>query len=90
MDCNRDGCSDLGGCVLRAQREHIESYVGYCNRGDYVTVRDDAGIKQRVNCSMLKQEHSELEKQEAAALEYLETGLADDCRKAGCLPGWVR
>jgi len=75
---------------IRARREYIERYVSYCNRGDYVTTRDDAGIKQVVNCSLLKQEHADLEQQEAVALEYLETGLADDCRKAGCLPGWVR
>jgi hypothetical protein len=74
----------------QAQREHLEKYVSYCNRGAYVTTRDDAGIKQVVNCSELKREHSELEQQEAQAREYLETGLADDCRKAGCLPGWVR
>jgi hypothetical protein len=75
---------------IQAQREYIEKYVSYCNRGAYVTMRDDAGIKQVVNCSQLKQQHSDLEQQEAAAREYLETGLADDCRKAGCLPGWVR
>jgi uncharacterized protein DUF4124 len=75
---------------IRARREYIEQYVSYCNRGDYVTTRDDAGMKQVVNCSKLKQEHADLEKQEAAAVEYLETGLADDCRKSGCLPGWVR
>jgi hypothetical protein len=75
---------------LRSQREYIEKYVSYCNRGDYVTTRDDAGIKRVVNCSELKREHGELERQEAAAIEYLETGLADECRKAGCLPGWVR
>ena len=75
---------------LRSQREYLEKYVSYCNRGDYVTTRDDAGIKQVVNCSKLKQQRADLEQQEAAAREYLETGLADDCRKAGCLPGWVR
>jgi Domain of unknown function (DUF4124) len=75
---------------IRAEREYLEKYVSHCSRGDYVTTRDDAGIKQVVNCSQLKSQHRDLEQQEAAAREYLETGLADDCRKAGCLPGWVR
>ena len=29
---------------IQAQREYIEKYVSYCNRGAYVTTRDDAGI----------------------------------------------
>jgi hypothetical protein len=42
------------------------------------------------NCSELKHELDEVETQEAAARDYLATGLAEECRRAGCLPGWVR
>ena len=64
--------------------------MGYCNRGAYVTTRDDAGLPQVVNCSELKREFHSLEEKEAAASAYLTTGLADECRKSGCLPGWLR
>jgi hypothetical protein len=49
--------------------------------------RDDAGIQQVVNCSELKREFHALERQEAAARDYLATGLPEECRRAGCLPG---
>ena len=75
---------------IHARHEWIKEYVSYCNRGAYVTTRDDAGIQQVVNCSELKREFHDLEKQEADARAYLDTGLAQECRKAGCLPGWLR
>jgi len=75
---------------VRKRREYLQQYVSFCNRGGYVTTRDDAGIKTRVNCSELRAEFNGLEEQEAAALDYLQNGLAEECRKAGCLPGWIR
>jgi hypothetical protein len=75
---------------IHARRNWIRRYVGYCNRGGWVTTRDDAGIQQVVNCTELHRELTSLETQEAAAREYLATGLPDECRRAGCLPGWLR
>jgi hypothetical protein len=75
---------------IRQRRDWMKPYVGHCNRGGYVTTRDDAGIQQVVNCSELRREFNSLEAQEAAAREYLTAGLPEECRKAGCLPGWLR
>lgn len=75
---------------IRKRREWMLPYVGHCNRGGYVTTRDDAGIQQVVNCSVLRREFDALEQQEAAARDYLTLGLREECRKAGCLPGWIR
>jgi hypothetical protein len=76
---------------LQARRDRMEPIVSHCNRpGRYVTSRDDAGIQQVANCSELKRQFDMLENQEAAARDYLTTGLPDECRRAGCLPGWVR
>lgn len=75
---------------LQERREWIRKYVSYCNRGAWVTTRDDAGIQQVVNCTDLHRELTSLETQEAEAREYLATGLPDECRRAGCLPGWLR
>lgn len=75
---------------VRERRERLQPLVSHCNRGGWVTARDDAGIKQRVNCSKLKREFAGLEEAEGQARTYLEEGLAEDCRRAGCLPGWIR
>ena len=75
---------------IQARHEWLKGYVSYCNRGAYITTRDDAGIQQVVNCSELRREFHDLEQQEAAAREYLATGLPEECRRAGCLPGWLR
>jgi len=76
---------------LHAQREAMERFVSHCNRpGRYVTTRDDAGIQQEVSCSELKDRFDALETKEAAARDYLANGLPDECRRAGCLPGWLR
>jgi hypothetical protein len=76
---------------IRAQRENLDRIANNCNRpGRYVVKRDEAGIKQMANCSELKDQLDELETEEAAARAYLASGLADECRRAGCLPGWVR
>jgi Domain of unknown function (DUF4124) len=87
-DKKRAAEEDLAG--VQKHRDYLQQYVSFCNRGGYVTTRDDAGIKKRVNCSELRSEFNGLEEQEAAALDYLQNGLAEDCRKAGCLPGWIR
>lgn len=76
--------------AIQARRDWMRPYVGHCNRGGYVTTRDDAGIQQVVNCTELRREFAALEAKEAAAREYLEVGLPEECRKAGCLPGWLR
>jgi hypothetical protein len=75
---------------IQARRESMKPYVGHCNRGGWVRTRDDAGIQQVVNCSILKREFNALETQEAAARDYLANGLPEECRRAGCLPGWLR
>jgi hypothetical protein len=75
---------------IQAQRAWMKPYVGHCNRGGWVTTRDDAGIPQQVNCSVLRREFDALDEQEAAARAYLAEGLPEECRRAGCLPGWLR
>jgi len=75
---------------LISRRESLREYVGHCNRGGYVIARDASGIKHKVNCSALRAEFSSLDDREASIRAYLESGLADECRQAGCLPGWIR
>lgn len=75
---------------IQERREKMKPYVAHCNRGGYVTTRDDAGIEEVVNCSELRRDFAKLDELEADATHYLSNVLPEECRKAGCLPGWLR
>jgi hypothetical protein len=84
---------------LDAQRElaqisgHIverEPYVKICNRGGYLYRTQDNGLKKKVSCDGLRADVAELERQRTTLRAYLDHGLRDECRTAGCLPGWLR
>jgi hypothetical protein len=72
------------------ERNELVSYVAWCNRGGSVIGRDDAGIKREIDCDGLRGKMAELNARKAELDEYLENGLADECRQAGCEPGWIR
>jgi len=75
---------------LAERREDLRRYVAHCNRGGDVLTRDAAGIKRTVSCDALRESFAELDVREAELRAYLDEGLADECRRAGCLPGWIR
>lgn len=75
---------------IQERREKMKPYVNHCNRGGYVTTRDDAGIEEVVNCSQLRHDFAKLDELEQDAANHLSTVLPEECRKAGCLPGWLR
>lgn len=76
--------------VIALRREELLSLVTWCNRGGRVVTYDDAGIKRAARCSDVKKELKALEQQEASIRDYLKHTLAEECRRAGCLPGWIR
>ena len=75
---------------IASRREDLLGLLAWCNRGGRVVTYDDAGIKRAVRCSDVKKELKALEQQEASARHYLKHELAEECRRAGCLPGWIR
>ena len=75
---------------IASRREQLLGLVTWCNRGGRVVTYDDAGIKRAVRCSEVKKELKALEQQEASVRHYLKHELAEECRRAGCLPGWIR
>lgn len=75
---------------VAAQRDRLHGYVAWCNRGGQVITRDEAGIKQNVRCNELNDRLAALDEREEQIRDYLENGLAEECRRAGCLPGWIR
>ncbi|NNL64888.1 MAG: DUF4124 domain-containing protein [Myxococcales bacterium] len=75
---------------LEARLPVMRKAVGWCNRGDTVYHTDDLGIRRGVPCEVLQEQYAELERAQTELETYLESGLEDECRRAGCLPGWIR
>lgn len=75
---------------ISAERAELKGYVAWCNRGGSVVSRDQAGIKQKVRCDELRNMMVALDTRKSDIEEYLEQGLPEECRRAGCLPGWIR
>lgn len=75
---------------LARRRLELDEFVTWCNRGGSVVTRDVSGIKRNVPCDDIRAEFEQLDAQEGELRAYLQSGLAEECRKAGCLPGWIR
>ena len=75
---------------LTLQTDQMEPHLRICNRGGYLFMTQDNGLKKKVSCDSLRAAFAELESRRASLHEYLEHGLMDECRRAGCLPGWLR
>jgi hypothetical protein len=75
---------------ILARREQMRELVSHCNRGGQALTLDEAGIKRRVSCSVVQEEFRSLDTREASLRGYLDEGLREECRRAGCLPGWIR
>ena len=75
---------------LMAEQTHLKSYVTFCNDGHTVFTRDAAGVKEKIPCSQLHARLDEIDAQTASLRNYIENELPEECRRAGCLPGWIR
>ena len=65
--------------------------VKWCNEGFEITTKDRrTGLRQDVACEDVHAERALIESELALARAYLAEGLEDECRQAGCLPGWIR
>lgn len=61
-----------------------------CNRGSDWYGTDESGIRRFIPCEQIKRELATLGEQRRELEAYLAGGLAEECRQAGCLPGWLR
>lgn len=68
----------------------LQSMIKGCNRGGEWFRKDEAGIRQHVPCGELQTRRQAIEKERDDLTEYLRIGIEDDCRRAGCIPGWIR
>jgi len=76
--------------VLEERSEYLSRFVTGCNRGAVVVGRDETGIKRTVSCDKIRAEYQQNLERQQPIREYLDSGLQRECRRAGCLPGWIR
>jgi len=75
---------------LEGRLEYMRQAVGWCNRGDVLFAEDDTGIRRSYDCRDVHNEYEQLKARQAGLRLYLGEGLEEECRRAGCLPGWIR
>ena len=61
-----------------------------CNRGHALYVEDETGIRRSYKCRDVDNEYEQAKARLAGLRLYLDDGLEEECRRAGCLPGWIR
>jgi len=68
----------------------MKNVVKACNRGGQWYATDESGIRSHVSCDELKSQFVEAQQKRDSLVSYLDEGLEDECRRAGCQPGWIR
>jgi len=74
----------------RGKIDQLHEVAGWCNRGHEVWATDRDGLRHDVDCNDVKREERNLLRAKADLEHYLAEGLEEECRRAGCLPGWLR
>jgi hypothetical protein len=77
--------------TLEAAQKRILAAVRWCNKG-YGVAKENArtGLREQVPCDDVDAEKMKIDAELERSRTYLATGLEEECRRAGCLPGWVR
>jgi len=77
---------------LRQDSSTLEQALAFCNEGGQLRLTDpDTGLNEVVPCETVQREASRaLEQRDELEVYLHEGGLEDECRRAGCLPGWIR
>ena len=76
--------------AISSRRDHLLEAVTWCNRGGELLRRDASGLNRKVSCKRVRGDLAALETEVASVKAYLDEGLEEECRRAGCLPGWIR
>jgi hypothetical protein len=75
---------------LDARLAELHQAAGWCNRGYAVYGEDQDGLRRGIDCEDIDAREAELRGERTRLQAYLEEGLEEECRRAGCLPGWIR
>jgi hypothetical protein len=72
------------------RRAALRRVAGWCNRGGEVFAEDQDGMRGDVSCKDVDATELALRREQKRLEAYLGEGLEEECRRAGCLPGWLR
>ena len=76
--------------ATEARLATVREMAGWCNRGHEVWSEDKDGLRQGVDCNEVDALDKTLRREQKELELYLAEGLEEECRRAGCLPGWIR
>jgi len=68
----------------------LEEVVTWCNRGGDLALEDELGMRQEYDCADAQATYAKQTARLSELRRYLASGLEEECRRAGCLPGWIR
>jgi hypothetical protein len=68
----------------------FKEVVSWCNRGGDLVLEDKVGVREDYSCEEALATYDKLGARQRELRRYLDSGLEDECRRAGCLPGWIR
>jgi hypothetical protein len=75
---------------LEGGLEEFRQLVAWCNRGGGLVVEDSVGLRRDYSCEDARAAYEKMEPRIEFLRDYLDHGLAEECRRSGCLPGWIR
>ena len=75
---------------LESRVEEMGELVSWCNRGGELVVEDSVGVRDRYSCDEARTSFDAMKRRISELESYLDGGLEEECRRSGCLPGWIR
>ncbi len=75
---------------LEGEVEQMRRAVTHCNRGGTVLYKNDAGLNREADCDQVRARHASQSARLEQLRQYVAEGIHEECRRAGCLPGWLR
>ena len=76
---------------ITARLEYVQRALVWCNRGGGLyTESGRTGLRRNIECEEVDAELASTADCKRELEAYLAEGLEEECRHAGCLPGWLR
>ncbi len=75
---------------LQRDLPNMYKVVGWCNRGGELFVEEESGVRKGYSCDRAEQEYEQAVAEKERLEAFLGGGIEEECRRAGCLPGWIR
>ena len=69
---------------------YLNEFITHCNRHRKILQADASGLRYEVSCDNIREEYAQVKIRLDEVRSYLGGQLEEECRRAGCLPGWIR